>query len=164
MDDFFKIIDFGRSIYKFQGKVFCSDSFNRGGDAMTQYNIEPYYNDKKPRLEPNYSFDLCRLACSLFDYLIDDLKYINKPDLLDPVTKLIIDWCKDDNGTNLLYKSDGSERYPDFKLYKIIARYVHNHTPHAQLQRKEFKAFLFLKKDIPSNENVINIDDLASLS
>jgi len=160
----FKIIDFGRSIYKFQGKVFCSDSFNRGGDAVTQYNIEPYFNDKKPRLEPNYSFDLCRLACSLFDYFIDDLKYINKPELLDPVTNIIVDWCKDDNGTNLLYKSDGNERYPEFKLYKMIARHVHNHTPHVQLERKEFKKFLFLKKDVPANENVINIDDLATLS
>ena len=63
----FKIIDFGRSIFKFDGKVFCSDSFQTGGDAATQYNTEPYFNEKKPRLEPNYSFDLCRLACSIFD-------------------------------------------------------------------------------------------------
>jgi hypothetical protein len=49
----FKIIDFGRSIYKFDGKLFCSDSFQVGGDAATQYNTEPYLNEKKPRLEPN---------------------------------------------------------------------------------------------------------------
>ena len=64
----FKIIDFGRAIYKHDGKIMCSDSFSPTGDAATQYNIEPYYNPKKPRLEPNYSFDLCRLACSIFDY------------------------------------------------------------------------------------------------
>ena len=34
---------------------------------------------------------------------------------------------------NILYKKNGEERYPDFKLYKMIARTVHNHTPEAQL-------------------------------
>ena len=58
----FKIIDFGRAIYKYDGKTMCSDSFGPTGDAATQYYIEPYYNPKKPRLDPNYSFDLCRLA------------------------------------------------------------------------------------------------------
>ena len=29
-------------------------------------------NNDKPRLEPNKSFDLCRLACSLYDYFMDD--------------------------------------------------------------------------------------------
>ena len=33
-------------------------------------------NEKKPRLEPNYSFDLCRLACSIFDYLVEDFDEI----------------------------------------------------------------------------------------
>jgi hypothetical protein len=31
----FKIIDFGRSIYKYSGIQFCSDSFATGGDAAT---------------------------------------------------------------------------------------------------------------------------------
>jgi hypothetical protein len=67
----FKIIDFGRSIYRFCGKTFCSDSFAPGGDAATQYNFEPYMNEDKPRLEPNPSFDLCRLGCSIYDFLIE---------------------------------------------------------------------------------------------
>ena len=138
----FKIIDFGRSIYKVNGKTYCSDSFSPGGDASTQYNTEPYFNDKKPRLEPNYSFDLCRLACSIFDFVVDDIRDVKKC-AKDPVKKIIIDWCLDDNGVNVLYKNDGSDRYPDFKLYKMIARFVHNHTPQAQLERKEFKAFEF---------------------
>jgi len=138
----FKIIDFGRSIYKVNGKTYCSDSFSPGGDASTQYNTEPYFNEKKPRLEPNYSFDLCRLACSIFDFVVDDIRDVKKC-AKDPVKKIIIDWCLDDNGVNVLYKNDGSDRYPDFKLYKMIARFVHNHTPQAQLERKEFKAFEF---------------------
>ena len=156
----FKIIDFGRSIYKYNGKVFCSDSFQNGGDAATQYNTEPYFNDKKPRLEPNYSFDLSRLACSIFDYLVDDLDEVKDLSKCDPVKKIIVEWCLDDKGVNLLYKNNGVDRYPDFKLYKMIARCVHNHTPQAQLERPEFRAFEYTKKDIPSE--VIDIDSFPS--
>ena len=156
----FKIIDFGRSIYKYNGKIFCSDSFQNGGDAATQYNTEPYFNDKKTRLEPNYSFDLCRLACSIFDYLVDDLDEIKDLENCDPVKKIVVEWCLDDKGINLLYKNNGDDRYPDFKLYKMIARCVHNHTPQAQLERPEFKAFEYTKKDIPSE--VTDIDSFPS--
>lgn len=154
----FKIIDFGRAIYKYSGKTFCSDSFQTGGDAATQYNIEPFFNDKKPRLEPNFSFDLCRLACSIFDYVIDDITDI-KNDTLEPIAKLINDWCIDDNGINVLYKNNGVERYPDFKLYKMIARCVHKHTPAAQLERPEFSKFVITKNAVGKND-VINIDEM----
>jgi hypothetical protein len=157
----FKIIDFGRSIFKFDGKIFCSDSFQTGGDAATQYNTEPYFNDKKPRLEPNYSFDLCRLACSIFDYVIDDfeeMKDLSK--IKEPVKRLIFEWCLDDKGINMLYKNNGVERYPDFKLYKMIARCVHNHTPQAQLERQEFDTYTKFKGDVP--EDVIDIDKIPS--
>ena len=153
----FKIIDFGRSIYKFQNKLFCSDSFENKGDASSQYNTEPFFNDKKPRLEPNYSFDLCRLACSIFDYLVDDISDVKNLKKCSPLVRLIVEWCLDDKGVNLLYKNNGAERYPDFKLYKMIARCVHNHTPQGQLEREEFKQFLTTKKDI-SAENLVNID------
>ena len=156
----FKIIDFGRAIYKFGGKVFCSDSFQLGGDAATQYNTEPYLNDKKPRLEPNFSFDLCRLACSIFDYIIDDIDDVKNLSECEPIVKLIVEWCIDDNGVNVLYKNNGVERYPDFKLYKMIARCVHNHTPHAQLERPEFSKFVCQKNNMPKGELIINIDDL----
>jgi len=155
----FKIIDFGRSIYKFDGKLFCSDSFQAGGDAATQYNTEPYFNDKKSRLEPNYSFDICRLACSIFDYMVEDLESIKNLKKCDPVIRLIVEWCLDDKGINLLYKNDGTDRYPDFKLYKMIARCVHNHTPQAQLERKEFSSFAISKNKLPENSKVMNIDE-----
>ncbi len=158
----FKIIDFGRAIYKFNGKTICSDSFQTGGDAATQYNTEPYFNDKKPRLEPNFSFDLCRLACSIFDYIIDDLDDIKNLELCEPIVKIIVEWCIDDNGINVLYKNNGVERYPDFKLYKMIARCVHNHTPVAQLERPEFSKFVVSKNNVGKNEQVINIDELPS--
>jgi len=39
----------------------------------------------------------------------------------------------------------------------MIARCVHNHTPHSQLEREEFKQFLSTKKDV-SLEHLVNID------
>lgn len=157
----FKIIDFGRSIYKFDGKIFCSDSFQLGGDAATQYNTEPYLNDKKPRLEPNYSFDLCRLACSIFDYLVEDFDEIKDLSECDnPVKRIIVEWCLDDKGINMLYKGNGVDRYPDFKLYKMIARCVHNHTPQMQLERPEFDAYSKFKGEV--SKDVINIDNISS--
>jgi hypothetical protein len=158
----FKIIDFGRAIYKFDNKVFCSDSFQTGGDAVTQYNTEPFFNDKKPRLEPNFSFDLCRLACSIFDYIIDDMDSIKNINTCDPIVKLIVEWCTDDNGINVLYKNNGSERYPEFKLYKMIARCVHKHTPNAQLDRPEFSKFVIQKNGISKGEQIMNMDEFPS--
>ena len=154
----YKVIDFGRGIYKYGNKQFCSDSFKNGEDAATQYNIEPYFNSKKPRLEPNYSFDICRLACSIFDYIIEDMDQISDFDECAPLVRLIIEWCLDDNGINILYKNNGQERYPEFKLYKMIARCVHNHTPQAQLERKEFDKYSV--QTVPKNENVMNIDEV----
>jgi hypothetical protein len=156
----FKIIDFGRAIYKFNNKLFCSDSFNNNGDASTQYNTEPYFNDNKPRLEPNFSFDLSRLACSIFDYVIDDISEIKDLTKCTPIVKLIVEWCLDDKGINMLYKNNGSERYPDFKLYKMIARCAHNQTPQAQLERKEFSSFGINNKKISKNDFIFNIDTL----
>ncbi len=131
----YKIIDFGRAIYTFEGKQFVSDSFHTDGDAATQYNMEPFLDASKPVLEPNYSFDLCRLACSMLDIIPDDT----------PVYELVEEWCLDDKKRNVLYKKNGEERYPDFKLYKMIARTVHAHTPEAQLAKPIFKAYVTKK-------------------
>jgi len=134
----YKIIDFGRGIYKFNGKLFCSDSFAPKGDAATQYNCEPYMNENKPRLDPNPSFDLCRLGCSIYDFVLDN----EEIDEMDDFQKLILSWCLDDNGKNVLYKRNGEERYPNFKLYKMIARTVHNCVPREQLKNPIFSGYL----------------------
>ena len=157
----YKIIDFGRAIYRFKNKFICSDSYSQDGDAATQYNCEPYLNENKPRLDPNYSFDLCRLGCSLFDYFIDDLEDIKK--LKSPIKKLMIEWVFDDKNKNILYKNDGSERYPDFKLYKMIARSVHKHTPQNVLKKPLFEKYQIAKKKINNPEAIFNIDELPIL-
>ena len=151
----FKLIDFGRAIYKFQDKLFCSDSFAPGGDAATQYNCEPFFNKNKPRLDPNYSFDLCRLGSSIFDFLMDENTPVSK---MDELQKTIHRWCLDDNKKNVLYKKNGEERYPNFKLYKMIARTVHAHTPEAQLEFPFFKQFVSKTK----GDVMMDLDSLPS--
>jgi hypothetical protein len=159
----YKLIDFGRGIYRFQGKQFCSDSFAVGGDAATQYNCEPYMNENKARLDPNYSFDLCRLGCSIYDFIIDsdDQDDIEQ---FDALQKTIYRWCTDDNGKNILYMRNGDERYPGFKLYKMIARSVHKHTPENQLEYKFFKQFAISTKKSKNmdGEDIMDIDEIPT--
>ena len=162
----YKIIDFGRAIYKFRGTLMCSDSFHNKGDAGTQYNCEPYLNKNKPRLEPNYSFDLCRLGCALFDFILDeeddDNEDIDK--IKSPILKIIAGWCKDDKGRNIMYKTNGEERYPDFKLYKMIARTVTNHIPSKVIDNPYFDRFIANKKKIKLNKNqtIMDIDAIPN--
>lgn len=143
----YKLIDFGRAIYKFNNKLFCSDSFASSGDAATQYNCEPYFNEKKPRVDPNPSFDLCRLGCSLYDFICRD------GEAKTPLQKLVDHWCNDDYGKNMLYRHNGQTRYPDFKLYKMIARTVNNLVPKDELKK-------FSTKFVPDAATIMDIDSL----
>jgi hypothetical protein len=156
----YKIIDFGRAIYKFNNKIVCSDSFDKKGDAATQYNCEPYFNEEKPRLEPNMSFDLCRLACCLFDYFIEDFEERNDIIKHNKIAFLVNEWLKDDNGKNLLYKNNGEERYPEFKLYKMIARIIHNAVPKNQINNELFNSYQTTRKKINKKQKIINIDNI----
>ena len=162
----YKIIDFGRAIYKFRGSIMCSDSFHNKGDAATQYNCEPYLNKNKPRLEPNYSFDLCRLGCALFDFILDEEEDDNEDidKIKSPILKIIAGWCKDDKGRNIMYKTNGEERYPDFKLYKMIARTVTNHIPSKVIEHPYFDRFIANKKKIKlsKNQTIMDIDAIPN--
>ena len=149
-----KLIDFGRSIYKFDGKIFCSDSFAPSGDASSQYNCEPYMNEEKPRIDPNKSFDLCRLGCSIYDFIIHD----DNEKKYDKLQQTIKRWCSDDNNKNILYKKNGEDRYPNFKLYKMIARSVHKHTPEEQLKYEYFNQFQCEKPD--DSCQIVDIDNM----
>ena len=152
----YKIIDFGRSIYTIKDTLICSDSFSENGTAHTQYNFKPFYNPDKPIIEPNNSFDLCRLACSMIDFIVDDFKHIDDYRKV-PVYDMILSWLYDDNNVNILYKKNGDERYPDFKLYKMIARLVHNHTPEKQFGHECFKKYITNKHKL-----VMDIDKIKS--
>jgi isocitrate lyase len=63
---------------------------------------------------------------------------------------------------NILYKNNGQERYPDFKLYKMIARNVHAHTPQAQLSYPLFSKFSMKKSQKNENELFVDLDKLPA--
>ena len=155
----YKIIDFGRAIYKFNGKQICSDSFYPKGDAAGQFNFHLFKNDRKKEIKPNNGFDLVRLACSLYDYFFDD--YTERKNT--NVEKIIQDWIKDDSGKNILYKSNGEERYPDFKLYKMITRKCSKETPKFQLSKSIFKKFVTSKKKLGKKAKIMNIDKIPQM-
>jgi hypothetical protein len=150
----YTIIDFGRAIYKYKGQLFCSDSFFDDGDAATQYNTEPFFDSNKKRIDPNPSFDLCRLGCSMYDLVISDETDI---DQLNEYQQTVFRWCQDDDGRNVLYKKNGEERYPNFKLYKMIARTVHKHTPESQLE------YPFFSKWVVKSCNSSDVNDLDKI-
>jgi hypothetical protein len=153
----FKIIDFGRSIYRYNGKLCHNDSYSQGNDAAGQYNFEPYYTDCKPRMMPNQSFDLCRLGCSMYDNFFDFT--FEEDDVSDEelLVKLVANWCKDDKGKNVLYKKNGEERYEGFKLYKMIARTVHCCVPREEIKKALFSEYV-MKSSPKKDVTVIDID------
>ena len=81
---------------------------------------------------------------------------------LTSVTKLINEWCLDDNGRNILYKSTGEERYPDFKLYRMIAKCVNKHIPSEQINKDIFSHYKIVRKALnrKAQNNVLNIDKI----
>lgn len=152
----FKIIDFGRAIYKYDETVYCSDSYSKGEDAHTLYNFKPFYNKNIPILEPNYSFDLCRLGISIYDMIMESVENVNK---LDDFQSWVYRLCLDDDNKSIIYKRNGDARYSGFKMYKMIAKTVHNHSPVSQLAYSTIKQFI--TKEIPSNiTHLVNIDKI----
>ena len=78
----------------------------------------------------------------------------------DDLQKIVREWCLDDNGKNVLYLKNGQERYPSFKLYKMIARTVHKHTPEAQLERPFFAKYK-MEGELPENVTLFSIDQFC---
>jgi hypothetical protein len=168
-----KIIDFGRSSYTLPepGGFFISDAFFPGNDASDQYNCEPFFDDKAgKKIEPNPSFDLCRLSVSLLESLFPErpdvgtpLKCMSKEDdkvyheTTSSVYNLLWSWLLDDSGKNVLRNPDGTERYPDFDLYKAIAAEVHHCKPKQQIEKPIFQQFTCKAGDIPTGTKVYDL-------
>jgi len=151
-----KIIDFGRASYTIPGAgFFISDAFYPGNDAAEQYNCAPFYDPKAgPKLEPNPSFDLCRLAISLLDSLFPERppaatpasvmsreKGKSYPTTVSPVYNLLWKWLLDDDGMSVLRTPDGAERYPEFDLYCALAADVHRAVPKNQIDAPLFAKY-----------------------
>jgi hypothetical protein len=163
----FKIIDFNRSSFHLgkRGGFFISDAFESEGDASGQYNCEPYFNAKMPTADPNPSFDLCRLACSLLDSIFQE-----EPELVEPkqimsqepglimwetksqLFNLLWSWLQQKDGYNVLRNANGSERFPGFDLYKIIGHNVTSAVPCEQITKPIFDSkYRIAKKDLPTD-------------
>lgn len=170
-----KIIDFGRSIYNISNQVIENLSYSEMGDATTQYNFGKLYCYKYNKHYPNNNFDLCRLGCCLFDYFFDtedctskivfdknmnQLVYNDTQGITGGfsfnVKNLILKWITDKDNHNILYKSSGEERYPGFKLYKMISIKANNRCcPVQNIKSPYFNSFIYDKTQL-SNEIIKN--------
>jgi hypothetical protein len=154
----FRLIDFGRSIFSVNKHVIVSDDFRPGNDADGQYSFKPLSPNSHEVVEPNPSFDLSRLAVSVFESLFpekpaesDSQTILSEEDGLvvretvSPLYNCLWSWMVDDDDKNILQEPDGSERFPDFDLYKHIAAKVHSAEPVAQINKMPFSQFKTLE-------------------
>ena len=137
----FKIIDFGRAIFKYKNKVFMNDVFSKLGEAGGQYSypsqVDFLCEDKEEKIiKPNPNFDLCRLSMTILEE-IDPDSYSDK--LLD----FLIHMCDDDRGENFCNMRD------DFKLYMDIAKYACNSLPREIILHNIFKDYRVTKSVFP---------------
>lgn len=161
-----KIIDFDRSTFSVrlpgmrEPRFFMSDQFDVNEEAGGQYNFEPFYNSKFAEVKPNPSFDLVRLATSLFwdcypkGPLCED--YAN-----DPLFKILMAWTTLPDGTSILFRNldekDTHERYRGFHLYKAISRYCKGTAiPRIQIEKLAVP-YMFTEK-IPNSESCLVIE------
>jgi len=171
-----KIIDFGRATFrpvaKGDGKdrrTWFPDAYAHDAVAGGQYNCGPYYEHGQPKVGPNKSFDLCRLAVAILETLWDSKRMelvsphriltkepgYTQAETTSPLWNLMWLWLTDKHGRNVLRGPDGSERYPQFDLYCAIARDAQNAVPAQQLTLPLFdSAFKCRRKDIPADAHI----------
>jgi len=167
----FRIIDFGRAIYTHNGTLSISDDYWPDNDAGTQYNFGPLYDPSEPRVYPNPSFDLCRLAVSILEGLFLEIpddkeggEIISEEtdriqmETVSPLFNVMWSWLIDDDGRNVLWDADESERYPGFDLYRVIAQKVKHAVPREQLNKEPFLKFaMSIEDDEPVGEKVYSL-------
>lgn len=153
-----KIIDFERGVasIKLTGmkepKLFMSDHFYVEEEAGGQYNYGDYYIPKQPEIRPNPSFDLARLATSLFWDIFPE----PEPDNL--LYKLFKKWVTIDDNTSILFgkKNARHDRYHGFHLYKAIARFCKDNA----VPRKEILSLksVYSVESVEEGSTVLLID------
>lgn len=158
-----KVIDFERSIgmVKLNGmkepKLFMSDHFSVDEEAGGQYNFETWYTPKYPIIKPNPSFDLVRLATSLFWDLFPEgpgnLEYAG-----NPLFKFFMKWLLLEDGKSIMFKDDDPthDRFHGFHLYKAIVRFCKENA----VPRKEIASLkaIYGVDSTPAGESVLYVD------
>jgi hypothetical protein len=166
----FRIIDFGRAIFTHNGTLCISDDYWPENEAGTQYNFGPFYNPKEPRAYPNPSFDLCRLSVSIIEALFLDIPADKEggavmssedgrvqKETVSELFNVMWSWLIDNDGRNVLWDTDQSERYPGFDLYCVIAQKVKCAVPREQLDRPLFSKFVCESSELPEGEKVYSL-------
>ena len=167
-----KIIDFGRATFRPPvvggAPIWIPDAYAPGGDADKQYNFGQYFDQSRPKLEPNKSFDLSRLAVAMLETLwptapdpVDGKRVLTREpgrityETVSPLWNMLWIWLTDKHGKNILRDPAGEERYPNFDMYCAIARDVTNAVPSQQLTLPLFdSAFRCRRKDIPIDATI----------
>jgi len=148
-----KIIDFDRATFSVKlpkmrdSKFFMSDQFYQEEEAGGQYNTQPFYNPKYPEVKPNPSFDLVRLASSIFLKCFPSGKEGSSTDSA-PLYKLFKRWLTLPDGSSVLFRTDGiHERFRGFQLYKAIARFARDAVPRKQIEQNHIAdEYIFTEK------------------
>ncbi len=150
----FKLIDFGRATCEIGNKNIMSSDFAPGEDAAGQYNWGPFYNSDLPEIKPNMSFDLCRLAISMYESLYP---FEEDEHESSPLASLLWSWMTDDDGASVLFDNGdyGFERFPGFELYIHIAAAVHGAVPADQFAAKPFSQFKWRGKEARQNASKV---------
>jgi hypothetical protein len=174
-----KIIDFGRATFRApsagtENRLWLPDAYAPGADAEGQYNCGNYFRQGEPKVLPNKSFDLCRLAVAILDTLWPHPEETPKAaqpfhplttedghtqaETVSPLWNLMWLWLTDQEGRNILRTPTGRERYPGFDLYCAIAQGAQNAVPAQQLTLPLFdSAFRCRRKDIPADTPVFKL-------
>lgn len=166
----FRLIDFGRAIFKLNQTLFFSDDFRPGNDAAEQFNFGEIYDPNEEEVLPNPSFDLSRFTVSVFEAIFPSSPPIKKkPAILSQeeglkmmeteseLYNVMWSWLLTDEKENVLMEPDGKEKYPDFDLYKVIAAQVHNAVPSQQIKKSLFEEFRVKKKSIADGTKVYSL-------
>jgi len=166
----FRIIDFGRAIFTVNRQMFISDDFKAGNDAEGQYAFPPLVPRPAVEVRPNPSFDLCRLAVSLIDgvfpkvprekkggAVLSDEPGLRVTETVSTLYNMVWSWMVDDEGRNIFINPDGSERFPDFDLYKHIAAAVHRAIPAQQIHSAAFDGFQVERTAVPEGKKVYSL-------
>lgn len=168
-----RIIDFGRAIFRLKQQVIYSDDFMPGNDAATQYNfgpLQPLKHEDAPEVYPNASFDLSRLAVSLFEGIFPE-QPATKPggailsrepgleirETQSELYNLLWSWMVTRSGENILINADGDEKYPSFDLYTTIAAEVDSARPRDQVKKMIFKEFIMKKDRAPKDQKIYSL-------
>ena len=166
----FSLIDFGRAIFKIKDQLWISDDHWPDHDAGGQYNFGSFYSPTEPKISPNPSFDLCRLAISMLEGLYDEHPAKKKGsnsvlsqegswkvyETVSPLFNLLWSWTLNDDGETLFEDRHGEEKYPGFELYVQIAHTVHDAVPKEQVRRPVFEPFR-VKGKLPKEEHIYAI-------